>query len=134
LAEPVRSAAGPTLDDLKEILTTARTIAVVGLSDRPERPSYEVAAYLKDEGYRIIPVNPLISETLGERAYASLHDIRMSYSKRTAVEDVSAIKLEDVDIAKDGNELVLSASYFVKIPLAGNVSLYLDFNPSSADD
>ena len=75
MAEPVRSAAGPTLDDLKEILTTARTIAVVGLSDRPERPSYEVAAYLKDEGYRIIPVNPLISETLGERAYASLRDI-----------------------------------------------------------
>jgi hypothetical protein len=69
-----------------------------------------------------------------EMQNASLHDIRMSYSKRTAVEDVSAIKLEDVDIAKDGNELVLSASYFVKIPLAGNVSLYLDFNPSSADD
>ncbi len=48
---------------------------MVGLSDKPDRPSSEVASYLKDEGYRIIPVNPLIAETLGERAYAGLRDI-----------------------------------------------------------
>ena len=63
-------------DDIRKILTTARTIAVVGLSNKPDRPSYEVAEYLKGVGYRIIPVNPTIKEALGEKAYASLRDIR----------------------------------------------------------
>lgn len=62
-------------DELRQILATAKTIAVVGLSDNPERPSHEVAGYLKDEGYRIIPVNPSITEAIGERAYPSLRDI-----------------------------------------------------------
>ncbi len=57
---------------LREILSTARTIAVVGLSDKPERDSNEVARYLKSVGYRIVPVNPLLTEVLGERAYPSL--------------------------------------------------------------
>ena len=52
-----------------------RTIAVVGLSSDPGRPSYDVARYLQRAGYRIIPVNPNETEVLGERAYASLRDI-----------------------------------------------------------
>ena len=52
-----------------------KTIAVVGLSDKPERPSYGVAAYLKGHGYRIVPVNPMIGEWLGEKSYAKLEDI-----------------------------------------------------------
>lgn len=62
-------------DDARTILTTAKTIAVVGLSNKPDRPSFEVAGYLKDAGYRIIPVNPTITEALGEKAYPSLRDI-----------------------------------------------------------
>lgn len=65
----------PTLEDLQKILTTARTIAVVGLSNKPDRPSHEIAAYLQAQGYRIIPVNPTIQEALGERAHPSLRDI-----------------------------------------------------------
>ncbi len=65
--------------ELREVLTRARTIAVVGLSDKPERDSNEVARYLKSQGYRIVPVNPMLSEVLGERAYPSLsaipHDV-----------------------------------------------------------
>jgi len=61
--------------DAREILTTSKTIAVVGLSDKPHRPSHEVAQYLKDEGYRIVPVNPNISEALGQKAHRSLRDI-----------------------------------------------------------
>ncbi|MGD0568825.1 MAG: CoA-binding protein [Candidatus Sulfotelmatobacter sp.] len=53
----------------------ARTIAVVGLSENPLRPSFGVSAYMQSEGYRIIPVNPRIESSLGEKAYASLLDV-----------------------------------------------------------
>ena len=62
-------------NQIADLLKSARTIAVVGLSDNPERVSNGVAAYMQDHGYRIIPVNPAIREALGERAYASLQDI-----------------------------------------------------------
>jgi predicted CoA-binding protein len=65
----------PSLDQIRDLLRTARTIAVVGLSDNPARPSYGVAAYLKRQGYRIIPVNPAVSEVLGEKSYARLEDV-----------------------------------------------------------
>lgn len=55
--------------EIDTVLAGARTIAVVGLSDKPDRDSYRVAAYLQQHGYRIIPVNPAASEILGERAY-----------------------------------------------------------------
>lgn len=63
------------MEEARQILATSKTIAVVGLSNNPERPSHEVASYLQDEGYRIIPVNPRISKTVGVKAYPSLHDI-----------------------------------------------------------
>ena len=59
---------------INRILDECRTIAVVGLSSNPMRPSYGVARYLQQRGYRIIPVNPNESEVLGERAYANLAD------------------------------------------------------------
>lgn len=63
-----------TLSDeqMRDLLTGARTIAVVGLSDKIERDSNEVARYLQSQGYRVIPVNPALSEVLGERAYPSV--------------------------------------------------------------
>ena len=64
-----------TWDELGKILRTAKTVAVVGLSNNPDRPSNEIAAYLMSVGYRIIPVNPTITEALGEKAYPSLRDI-----------------------------------------------------------
>ena len=60
---------------ITELLDTAKTIAVVGLSSKPSRPSYGVARYLQSSGYRIIPVNPNESEVLGEKCYARLEDI-----------------------------------------------------------
>ncbi len=62
-------------DPLAEILRSAKTIAVVGLSANPARPSHEVAEYLQRVGYRIIPVNPRETEVLGEKAYARLEDV-----------------------------------------------------------
>jgi predicted CoA-binding protein len=62
-------------DPIADLLRRAKTIAVVGLSANPMRPSYGVSAYMQSRGYRIIPVNPRIDQCLGEKAYASLLDI-----------------------------------------------------------
>jgi hypothetical protein len=61
--------------ELRALLGEARTIAVVGLSPDPDRPSHRVAAYLQRHGYRIVPVNPHVDEVLGEPAYATLLEI-----------------------------------------------------------
>jgi predicted CoA-binding protein len=62
-------------DPITDLLKRARSIAVVGLSNSPLRPSHGVAAYLQTQGYRIIPVNPTIDEALGEKAYCSLLEV-----------------------------------------------------------
>ena len=59
----------------ERLLKEARTIAVVGLSDNPARPSYDVASFLQDKGYKIIPVNPNIETVLGEKSYPDLRSI-----------------------------------------------------------
>ncbi len=64
---------------------------------------------------------------------APIKDIRMSYSKRSMVANVTAIKAEDVEIGKEGKSISLSASYSIKVPVAANVSLLLEFNPSSSN-
>lgn len=61
--------------NIERILREARTVAVVGLSPRPERPSYGVASYLQQQGYRIIPVNPTVDQVLGERSYPDLKSV-----------------------------------------------------------
>ena len=63
-------------DHIAELLKRARGIAVVGLSDSPLRPSHGVAAYLQSQGYHIIPVNPTITDVLGETSCASLLDVK----------------------------------------------------------
>lgn len=65
----------PRDQELRSILSTSRTIAIVGLSSNQESYSFEVASYLKQKGYRIIPVNPHETEVLGERAHPSLPDV-----------------------------------------------------------
>ena len=66
-----------TADDgtLKQLLTDSHTIAVVGLSANPQKDSHKVAAYLKNHGYQIIPVNPAADEILGEKSYPDLKSI-----------------------------------------------------------
>jgi predicted CoA-binding protein len=62
-------------DPIGDLLRKAKTIAVVGLSNKPLRPSHGVALYMQQQGYRIIPVNPNIQSVLGEKAYPSLKDV-----------------------------------------------------------
>jgi predicted CoA-binding protein len=71
----VPSGAGAVADPIFELLKQYKTIAVVGLSSNPMRPSYGVTEYMQAAGYRIIPVNPNETEVLGEKSYARLEDV-----------------------------------------------------------
>ena len=90
---------------IKRILDESRTIAVVGLSARPDRPSHEVAQYLQHHGYRILPVNPAYAGThiLGEHCYATLSDANAAVKKSGGRIDIVDCfrKSEDVGSAVD---------------------------------
>jgi uncharacterized protein len=60
---------------MRTLLGSARTIAVVGMSDKPERDSHQIGAYLMAKGYRVVPVNPAVKEVLGQTSYPSLREI-----------------------------------------------------------
>ena len=90
----------PSGDPITDLLKRSKTIAVVGLSDNPLRPSHGVAAYMQTHGYRIIPVNPRIKETLGEKSYPALQqvpgeiDIVNIFRRPEAVEEIVAQAIE----------------------------------------
>lgn len=86
-------------NELRSLLGEARVIAVVGISAKEWRPSYEVASYLQDNGYRIVPINPNETEVLGERAYPSLLDIPDDI--RVDVVDVFRRPEHTPDVARD---------------------------------
>lgn len=75
-------------DRIEEILSKYKTIAVVGLSREPEKDSYRVSAYLKKNGFCIIPVNPFADEILGEKSYKSLFNIPPEIQKTIEVVDI----------------------------------------------
>ena len=65
----------PSAGELRQILTESKTVAVVGISDKTDRDNHTVPAYLKEHGYRIIPVNPKLDSVLGEKAYPDLKSV-----------------------------------------------------------
>jgi len=75
-------------NEIIEILTKYKTVAVVGLSREPDKDSYRVSAYLKKHGFRIVPVNPFADEVLGEKSYKSLLDIPAEIQKSIEIVDV----------------------------------------------
>ena len=75
-------------DEIKEILTKYKNVAIVGLSRDPSKDSHRVGAYLKKHGFRIIPVNPFVAEVLGERSYKSLLDVPDEIQRSVEVVDV----------------------------------------------
>ena len=80
---------------IKEILSTCKTIAVVGLSREPDKESYIVSTYMQKRGFRIIPVNPFADEVLGEKSYKSLVDIPANLQKNIDIVDIFR-KADDV--------------------------------------
>ena len=77
-----------TKDDVKEILTKYRTVAVVGLSRDPSEESHEVAKYLQSQGFHVIPVNPTTGEILGEKSYKSLLEIPVDIQRSIEIVDI----------------------------------------------
>jgi uncharacterized protein len=75
-------------DPIYELLSRTKTIAVVGLSESPMRPSHGVSAYMQAAGYKIIPVNPQIGEALGEKSYASLLEVPRELAEKIDLVDV----------------------------------------------
>jgi hypothetical protein len=86
---------------IRRVLSTTKTIAIVGLSPKPERPSYFVGTYLQYEGYRIVPVNPRASEILGERSYPDL----VSIPEPVDMVDVFRQPEECVEIARQAIQI-----------------------------
>ena len=74
--------------EIRKILKENKTIAVVGLSRYPEKESREVASYLKENGYKIIPVNPYANKILGEKSYANLLEIPLDIQKQIEIVDI----------------------------------------------
>jgi|SRR5690625_925201 len=90
----------PANEEITNLLQNSKTIAVVGLSDNPERTSYQISKAMQDVGYKIIPVNPMIDEVLGEKAYDSLTDVTEQ------VDIINVFRRSEflVDIAKEALE------------------------------
>jgi len=85
--------------ELRALLGDVQTIAIVGLSSKSDRPSLDVASYLQERGYRIVPVNPRETEVLGEPAYATLRDIPKDI--HVDVVDVFRRAEETPEVARD---------------------------------
>ena len=98
-------------DPIYELFSRMKTIAVVGLSESPMRPSHGVSAYMQAAGYRIIPVNPQIAEALGEKSYPSLLEIPLEVAEKIDLADVFR-RPEFVDeIVEQAIQLKIPASW-----------------------
>ena len=91
---------------IRQLLANTKTIAVVGLSPKPNRPSYQVSRAMQEYGYRIIPVRPAVDEVLSETCYASLYDIP----------DLQQIDLVDVFRAPQHVDAIVDACIELQLP------------------
>jgi predicted CoA-binding protein len=87
-------------ETIRTILDNTKTIAVVGLSDKPDRPSFRVSKYMQQEGYRIIPIHPTVTRALGEKAYPTLDD---AYAAEGKIDLVNVFRASEYvpEIVKD---------------------------------
>jgi predicted CoA-binding protein len=98
--------------EIRELLSRARTVAVVGISDNPARDSHGVASYLKARGYRLIAVNPSHQEVLDQPCYQSLSDIPGEERRRIDLVDVFRKPEAALEVAREAVRLGLKAIWF----------------------
>lgn len=98
----------PTLDEIKILLKETKTIAVIGLSPKPKRPSHSVSKAMQGFGYQIIPVRPAVDEVLGEKAYVDLESIPKDLLEK--------VDMVDVFRAPDKITPIIDACIKLKIP------------------
>jgi predicted CoA-binding protein len=91
--------------EIKEILQKYKTIAIVGLSSDANKPSYKVAAYMKQHGYKIIPINPTVTEVLGEKSYPSLLSLPEELQKTVEVVDIFRKPIDVLPVVEEAVEL-----------------------------
>ncbi len=91
----------PSNEQIKTLLEESETIAVIGLSDNPNRTSYQIAEAMQKSGYKIIPINPKIDEVLGEKSFNSLKDVNQS------IDIINVFRRSEYlpDIAKEASEI-----------------------------
>lgn len=99
----------PPSDEIRDILKNTKTIAVVGLSPKPKRPSHSVSKAMQGFGYQIIPIRPAVDKVLGEKAYADLESIPEDLRKK--------IDMVDVFRAPEKITPIIDACIKLKIPL-----------------
>lgn len=99
----------PSLDEIKDILINTKTVAVVGLSPKPKRPSHSVSQAMQGFGYTIIPVRPAVDEVLGEKAYPDLESLPEDL--------IQKIDMVDVFRAPEKISPIIDACIKLKIPL-----------------
>ena len=99
----------PSLDEIKDILKKTKTVAVVGLSPKPKRPSHSVSQAMQGFGYTIIPVRPAVDEVLGEKAYPDLESLPEDL--------IQKIDMVDVFRAPEKISPIIDACIKLKIPL-----------------
>lgn len=109
---------------LTGLLMVAVVLGIVAIYGLKVIPAYMQNAEIKNI-FNAIVRDPGMQD-------AQVREIRSAYSSRASVAYITVIKAEDIEIGKEGNNISLSASYEVKLPLAGNASLLLEFNPSSS--
>ena len=105
-------------------LVTAIILIFVAILAMKLIPAYSQNGEIK-EVFNAVAQDPSLKN-------ATIRDIQIAYSKRASVQSITAIKMDDIDFEKDDSGISLSARYQVKIPLVANISLVLDFNPSSS--
>lgn len=121
----------PTQEVLSDLLSSSKRIAVVGLSDKPNRTSYQVASYMQQAGYEIIPVNPNIEQALGVKAYRSLEEIEgeidiVNIFRRSS--DTFEIAEEAVKVGAKAVWLQLGISNDQAYQVAHDAGLYVVMN------
>src|SRR5699024_8698536 len=103
----------PSNKQIKNLLKESETIAVIGLSDKPDRTSYQIAKAMQQSGYKIIPINPNVDEVLNEKSYQSLKEVKEKIIKGFWAQQ--GVIHEDVPTILENNDALVMMDLCIKV-------------------